>query len=377
MTVIAYLVLALAGLAAAIGAVNLVLVRTPRKRPIASGALVSILIPARNEEANIGAALDAALASTGVEVEVVVMDDGSSDRTAEIVAKFAASDARVRLVNAPPLPEGWTGKVHACQRLAEAARGTHLLFVDADVRLAPQAAARLAAHLHAEHMGGKRFAMASAVPRQITKSLGEMLTVPMINLLMLGYLPVVGMRTRPDPGFGAACGQLIMVEKGAYHAFGGHAAIRNTLHDGLNLARLFRRNGAMTDIVAGQGLAECRMYSDFTESWNGFLKNAHEGMATPVQLPVWTLLLGGGHVLPWLLLPLALAGLAPLAPVLAALALSMGLRAAITLRSRESLWTILLHPAAVCVALAIQWSALLRARRGRPAGWKGRLYPAE
>ncbi|HSP26507.1 MAG TPA: glycosyltransferase, partial [Saliniramus sp.] len=145
MSILAIIALAMAGLAAVIGAINLVLVRTPPKNPIKPGTLVSILIPARNEEANIGAAIAAALASTNVDVEVVVMDDGSTDRTPEIVAGFAVRDPRVRLEHAPPLPEGWTGKVHACQKLADAAGGTHLLFVDADVRLAPQAAARLTA----------------------------------------------------------------------------------------------------------------------------------------------------------------------------------------------------------------------------------------
>jgi hypothetical protein len=377
MTVFAFIALAMAGLAALIGSINLVLVRTPRKNPIKPGTLVSILIPARNEEANIGEAIATALGSANVDVEVVVMDDGSTDRTADIVREFASRDSRVRLVGAPPLPEGWTGKVHACQKLADAARGTHLLFVDADVRLAPQAAARLAAHLQGPHFAGSRFSMVSGVPRQITRSLGEMLTVPMINLLMLGYLPIAGMRARPDPGFGAACGQLIMVDRAAYDALGGHGAIRGTLHDGLKLARRFRENGLMTDIVAGHELAACRMYDGFEESWNGFLKNAHEGMATPVQLPIWTMLLGGGHVLPWLLAPFALLGLAPFWIVFASLFLSMGLRGAITLRTRESLWTIPLHPATVCVALAIQWNALLRARRGVSAGWKGRVYPAE
>ncbi len=372
MSILAWIVLGLAALPALIGGFNLLLVRTPRKRTVKEGTLVSILIPARNEEANIAAAIEAALASSGVDIEVVVMDDGSTDATPAIVSGFAARDTRVRLENAPPLPQGWTGKVHACHCLADAARGTHLLFVDADVRLEPQTAARLVAHLQ-----GTSNAMVSGVPRQITLGWGEIVTVPMINLLMLGYLPVIGMRMRSDPGFGAACGQLIMVEREAYRAIGGHGSIRTTLHDGIQLARRFRLDGFMTDIVAGHELARCRMYADFAQSWDGFLKNAHEGMATPFQLPVWTILLAGGHIAPFFLAPLALAGLAPLWPALAALGLTLSLRAAITLRTRETLWSIPLHPVNVAVALAIQWNALLRSRRGGAAGWKGRVYPAQ
>jgi hypothetical protein len=368
MTWLAIAALALAALPAILGAVNLTLMRAPRARPLPDRTLVSILIPARNEEGNIAASVEAALRSTGVAIEVVVMDDGSTDRTPEIVGALAAADPRVRLERAPPLPEGWTGKVHACFRLAQAARGTHLLFVDADVRLEPSAAAALVSHAAATETP-----MVSAVPRQIMETLGERLTVPSINLLMLGYLPVALMRTRPDPSLGAACGQMLLAEREAYFGVGGHEAIRTRIHDGLQLARVFREKGYRTDVVAGAGLATCRMYRGFAEAWAGFAKNAHEAMATPKALPVWTVLLFGGHVLP-LLLVIASGGTSGLA--WAALALSLGIRAAVTLATRETPWSIPLHPFTVLTGLAIQWTALLRTRRGRPAGWKGRLYPA-
>ena len=185
----AILALALAALPAVLGALNLLLLPRAGGSP-GGGALVSILIPARDEEANIEACLRAALASRGVPVEVLVMDDGSRDATPAIVRRLARADARLRLLSAPALPPGWTGKVHACARLAEAARGTHLLFLDADVRLAPDAAAALAAHAERRDL-----AMVSGVPRQVIRTLGEALTVPTINLLLLGYLPGGGRAT--------------------------------------------------------------------------------------------------------------------------------------------------------------------------------------
>jgi len=356
------LALALAAFPASMAAANLMLQGRAAGAP-APGALVSILVPARDEAANIAACLDAALASAGVPVEVVVMDDGSTDATPAIVAARAALDPRVRLLSAPPLPPGWTGKVHACARLAEAARGTHLLFIDADVRLSPDAAARMAGHAAAHDL-----ALVTGVPRQVIRTVGEGLTVPAINLLMLGYLPGAGRAFTRHPAMAAACGQLILVERGAYEAVGGHSAFRGKLHDGLHLARNLRAAGHRTEVVDGAPLAACRMYSGFREAWHGFLKNAREGMATPVGLPVWTLLLAGGHLLPWLLLPLPLAG--------AALILAYLTRAAITWRGREPSWTVPLHPATVAVALAIQWTALVRGALGRPAGWKGRAYSA-
>ncbi|MFC4170882.1 glycosyltransferase [Microvirga sp. GCM10011540] len=365
MIALGLVLLVLAAFPAVLAFMNLaVLQGTPRHRPQAD-TLVSIIVPARNEATNIAPALDCALASVGVPVEVLVIDDGSTDATAEIVRAYAARDGRVRLLTAPPLEDGWTGKVHACHHAALAARGTHFLFADADVRLAPNAAAILAGHAQASDAK-----LVSAVPRQIMKSLGEWLIVPTINFLMLGYLPMGFMRLSRDPGLGAACGQLVLVEAQAYRAAGGHEAIRSLIHDGIQLARLFRRKGYMTDLLPGDRLASCRMYKSFREAWAGFAKNAHEGMATPVALPVWTVLLFGGHVLPFVLLAIA-----PSVPIALAAFLSLGTRAIVTVATRENPLSIPLHPFTILVGLAIQWSVLLRIGSARRAGWKGRLYP--
>lgn len=369
---LAILALAAALLPAALAASNLVLLRTP-ETDAATDGLVSILIPARDEAGTIAETVRAALASAGGGIEVLVGDDHSTDATAAIVSDLAAGDPRLRLVRIPALPAGWTGKNHACAHLAAEARGGHLLFVDADVWLQPPAAAGLVAH--ARRTGA---ALVSGVPRQIMGSPGEKLTVPMINFLLVGYLPVAMMRASPRPALGAACGQLLLIGREAYEAIGGHGAIRGYLHDGVKLPRLLRAAGYRTDLVAGHGLAVCRMYTSFSACWAGFSKNAHEGMATPRALPVWTLLLGLGHVLPPVLVLAGLFGaLAGPAFFLAtaALILSLATRAAITLVAGEPAATIPLHPVAVCVALAIQWNVLIRQKRAGAAIWKGRSYP--
>jgi hypothetical protein len=158
----------------------------------------------------------------------------------------------------------------------------------------------------------------------------------------------------------------MMVERSAYEATGGHAAISGVLHDALQLARKMRANGHATEIVEGAPLASCRMYTGFVQSWRGFIKNAREGMATPVGLPIWTAMLAGAFLWPIALLP---GGWAVLA-----IALGLALRAAVTFRVREPWWTIPLHPLAVLVALAIQWTALVRGLLGKREGWKGRAY---
>jgi phytoene/squalene synthetase len=371
-TTLAWVVFALAALPAAVALLNALAIRTPKGGRVPDGALVSVLIPARDEAANIRDAVGAALATRGVPVEVVVMDDGSTDGTDAIVADLAARDPRVRLERAPPLPPGWGGKAHACQRAAEAARGTHLLFADADVRLAPDAAERM---LSCSVRGGRPFV--SAVPRQVTGTVGEMLAVPTINLLIRGYFPAFFMRLSGHAAFAVGCGQLMLVERAAYLGAGGHGAVKGTRHDGMALARSMRRNGVATDLVDGSRLATCRMYRGFGETWDGFAKNATEGMATPVGIWVWTALLGLGHVAPPVLALLALLGLAPALPAVGALALSFGVRAGVTWATREDWRTVPLHPVTVAVALAIQWAAITRPMRGVSTAWKGRGYQGE
>ena len=366
MILLSLLAFLLAALFAGMAAANLRLFAPPP--PPSGRPAMSVLIPARDEEANIGAILTSVLASEGVDLDVVVLDDGSADRTGGIVRELAARDARVRLIEGAPLPPGWVGKQHACWQLSLAARSPLLVFLDADVRLAPRCLARLAAFVEAGDLG-----LASGFPRQVTGTLGEAVVVPQIMTVLLGYLPLAMARKAPtDPRFAAASGQILAVTRGAYDAAGGHAAIRRTIHDGIRLARAVRAAGFPTDLCDLSALATCRMYSDWPSVWRGFSKNAREGMATPRALPVWTLLLGGGHLLPLLLLAVA-TGAAFWLALLAAL-LSWGAATAVMACARASWLSALLHPLGVATTLAIQWTALLSGPKRRPAVWRGRSY---
>ena len=371
MIVLAWIVFALALLPLAMTLWNLVLYRPPRAAP-PPGSRVSVLIPARDEAANIGPAMTAVLANRDVKLELVVLDDHSTDGTADIVRAVAAGDARVRLERAPPLPPGWSGKQHACWVLAQHARHDVLLFLDADVRIAPDAVGRAAGLLLAGRAG-----LVSGFPRQITGTLAEHLTIPWIHLLLLGYLPMGFMRLFRAPGFGAGCGQFMVARRHAYMAAGGHAAIRTSLHDGVTLPRAFRRAGFMTDLFDATDLATCRMYAGWDEVWSGFGKNATEGMATAAGLPVWTILIGCGHVLPLpVLLTAMIAGAYQVAMLAgAALLCNMAQRALVAVRFRQNRPVIALHPAGAALLLAMQWTAMVRTLLRRPAVWRGRSYP--
>lgn len=340
-------------------------------RPLPSTDFVrrscSVLIPARNEEANISEALRSVLASEGIDFEVIVLDDGSTDRTAEIVREFAGRDPRVRLETSLPLPPGWCGKNHACHHLASLARHPLLVFMDADVRVTrPDALARLA-----HFVDTSRAALASGVPLEETLTLMERLVIPLIHFVLLGFLPVGRMRKSTDPRFAAACGQILAVRRDAYEGTGGHAAVADHIHDAVALARNFRAHGFRTDLFDATDTFRCRMYRSNAEVWHGFAKNAHEGLATPRLILPATLLLLGGQVL-----PLALVLNAPSPPAFVALAAAFLPRLLAAFRFRQSLTGAILHPFGICALVAIQWSAFFRSLRRQPALWKGRAYPA-
>jgi hypothetical protein len=352
---------------------NLRAYRTPPLPPPGPpGPSISVLIPARDEQSAIGPAVECALASRLVEVEVIVLDDHSTDATAAVVEAIARRDPRVRLIPGPELPRGWCGKQHACARLAEAAQAPLLAFVDADVRLEPDGLARLAAFLDRSNAG-----LVSGVPRQLTGTLAERLVIPLIHFVLLGFLPLGRMRASANAAYAAGCGQIFLTHREAYNRAGGHAAIRASRHDGITLPRAYRRAGLKTDLCDATPVASCRMYRGLADLWRGLEKNATEALAAPSLIVPATLVLAGGQILPfallamsWKLTPLglstaALAALAAYAP-----------RIAGAMRFRQSPLGAILHPLGVALLLAIQWTAFFRARFGRPATWKGRPDPA-
>lgn len=349
---------------------NLSVYRPLAKQKTGSAEPVSVLIPARNEETNIRATLAAVLANRDADFEVIVLDDHSTDRTASVVSEFATRDPRVRLESAPPLPAGWCGKQHACHVLARLARHPLLVFMDADVRLAPDALVRMAGFI--THSG---IALGSGVPRQELGTLSERLLLPLIQFVLLGFLPMHAMRRTRWPSMSAGCGQLFIARRDAYEKCGGHAMLRDSLHDGIKLPRVFRRAGFRTDLFDATDVATCRMYHTNAETWRGLGKNATEGLAAPGTIGPMTALLLGGQVLPLVLCAFApLLSTLGLAFAVAATALAFLPRLVAAALFRQSFGSALLHPLGLLALLGIQWHALGRRFLGRPAEWKGRSY---
>lgn len=330
---------------------------------------ISVLIPARDEAASIARTMNSVLRSEGANVELVVLDDHSTDATADVVLAVSQRDTRVRLIRGRPLPTGWNGKQYACWQLASAAEYPTLAFLDADVRLAPDALRRLF-----DQRQRKDAALLSAFPHQETETLMERMLIPMMHFILLGFLPLNRMRRSRHPAYAAGCGQLFITSRGDYESAGGHAAIRSSRHDGIMLPKAFRWAGLSTDICDGTEIASCRMYHGAREVAHGLLKNASEGIANKRLIMPFTLLLIGGSVLPFVLLPLAIGwgsvwavGIATVGCLLAWLPRWM-----CAMRFSQSKLGALLHPVAVLLFLALQWQSLYYHWRGKQVAWRGR-----
>jgi hypothetical protein len=335
-------------------AVNTALLRRPPARPPRTGRRVAVLLPLRNEAARVEPCLRALLAQQGVPaLEIVVLDDGSTDSTAEVVASIAGG--RVTLITGEPLPPGWLGKPHACAQLASATSAEILVFVDADVVLAPHAVAAGVALLDG-------FDLVSPYP----KIIGQRLVQPLLQWSWLTFLPLRAMERSRRASLAAAGGQLLVVRSAAYAAAGGHAAVRDRVLEDIELARAIKRAGGRIALADGSALATCRMYTSFRDLADGYGKSLWASFGSPAGALAAVALLAGLYVLPFVAL------LAGSAAGLAGYLLGVAGRI-ISARATGGRWfpDALAHPASIVV---FGWLVALSFRRRHQGtlAWKGR-----
>ncbi len=212
------------------------------------------------------------LAQTHPRFELVVLDDHSTDGTADLARAAAGGDARLRVIAGEALPAGWGGKNWACHQLAQAAQGDWLLFTDADTIWAPEALAAVAAE--AERT---RADLLTVWPTQISITWPERLVVPLMALVIIGYLPVFMVHYTPWSPFAAANGQCLLFRRSAYDAIGGHAALRGEVLEDVKFARRVKAARLRLRMADGNHLVACRMYSDWPAVRDGYAKNILSG----------------------------------------------------------------------------------------------------
>jgi glycosyltransferase involved in cell wall biosynthesis len=252
--------------------VNLTLIPTLRAAaPPAKQPLVSVIIPARDEAHIIERTVRAFLAQTYANIEVIVVNDRSTDATGDIVR--AIHDDRLTVIDGIEPPPGWLGKPWALHQGSRAARGELLLFVDADLIYAPAALGAAVAYLQARCV-----ALLSLFPHLVMQGFGEYASMPMMPMVFHTFLPTwISNRTRfARLALGGGTGNLVVRE--VYEASGGHEELRDAVVDDIALARLVRRNGGRTEIVRAEELVSLRMYHGLSEVVDGFTKNTFSAL---------------------------------------------------------------------------------------------------
>ena len=230
--------------------------------------LVSILIPARNEEKNLPSLLLDLQKQDYKNLEIIVFDDQSNDNTKEVMSDISINDKRIKYYYSGELPSGWLGKNYACHSLGNLAQGKYYLFLDADVRVGN----RLVSHtIH--YLCKHRLKLLSIFPLQRMETVGEKTSVPNMNYILLTLLPLILVRKAPPASLSAANGQFMLFEATIYHKLQPHKTAKDKKAEDIEIARLYKINKERIACITGYQEISCRMYTGLMEAIAGFSKN--------------------------------------------------------------------------------------------------------
>lgn len=257
---------------------------------------VSVLVPARNEAANLPVLLDALSDQDYNNFEIIVYDDQSVDNTPKILERYAERNNRISWIKGDEVPGGWTGKNFACHNLAQKARGDLFLFLDADVRTGRNMLSKAVSYF-----SRYRLNLLSIFPHQVMKATGEWLTVPLMNWILLSLLPLILVGKSKRSSLAAANGQFMLFDAGVYRIHKWHEQVKHHLVEDIIINRMMKKKGYKTATLLGNNDVMCRMYSSFKEGANGFAKNVLEffGGRIVTGILFTILVLPGVVIIPW------------------------------------------------------------------------------
>jgi glycosyltransferase involved in cell wall biosynthesis len=324
---------------------------------------ISAIVPARNEELSIGSCLAALLLQPEI-LEIIVVNDQSSDKTAEIVRARMTQAARVHLLETGGVPDGWVGKNNAAAMGAAGAMQAWLLFVDADAEVLPGACAKALATAIESGAG-----LISYSPEQVTVKWYEKALIPFIYCRLARKFSYEAVND-PKKKAAAANGQFLMIHRSVYDAIGGHAAVASEILEDIAIARRVKAAGYAVRFSSGIGLVRARMYRSFAAMWAGWRKNLYRLMDGTPQAFGWEM----ESVIPWIPFFLIIAGLwfpiAILAGVLLLL-LRQARYGSELVRNRYPFTLIIYYVPAVLMYAGVLMASYFSYSRGR-VEWKGR-----
>ena len=367
---------------------HLDIVVTPTPPP-ANAPLISVCVPARNEERNIRACVESILAQDYPNFEVIILEDRSTDATGEILRSLAAhtvpaslrENDKLKVISGSDLPKGWAGKPHALFQASKAARGEWLCFVDADTFLSPTTLSSCYAKANETKAD-----MFTIMTFQIMGSFWEKVVMPIVmTALSVGFSP----RKVNDPKSkdAIANGQFILIKRSVYDAIGGHESVRDQIVEDKAISEQVKWNGYRLIVANGYSIVKTRMYTSLPEMWEGWTKNIYLGLSdrpslmllgafgafillvVALFLPLWPLLgmfwyLQGGS---WL-------ALAVIFESLILWTIVIYVRARVAIGMGISAWYAFTLPLGAAVFAAMMITSTWKVISGKGVTWKGRIY---
>ena len=338
--------------------------------------LISILIPARNEEKNIGKCLLSLIKQDYVNTEILVLNDNSTDETAKIVEEISNIHKSVKLINGKSLPEGWTGKTYACYQLFKRSKGKYLFFTDADTIHKKESVTSAISCLIQEKLD-----LLSACPEQVMKSFHERMVINLTNFQIL-IPPLLFIRKSKIPIFGSGIGSLMIVKRNIYRKMRGHKSIKNSCIEDTAISKLFIKNGYKFMIFNGRRIYSTRLYNNFNEIYEGFCRTFLGNFNSKFAVSLIILVMFIFFLLPFILLPLLpfvefrinTLFYSNLLIVSLQILFILLTRTMATIKINGKIIDIFLHPISIFYMVFMNSRLLFQNRGKSQIRWKGRMY---
>jgi len=336
--------------------------------------LISVLIPARNEEKNIGRCLRSLVKQDYSNIEILVLDDNSNDTTYNIVDGWSKKDSRIESLRGKPLLPGWKGKSYACHQLSKHARGEYLIFTDADTLHFPNSVSSSIAALLSNDLDAL-----SVFPKQIMVTIHERMVVIFINLAIMALMPLALIGKIKNPKISIANGQFMLFKRKIYDSIEGHRNIKKDIVEDVAISKQIKKCGFKFMVFDGRTNIYCRMYNGFREVVRGFSKFIFASMNYSIaRLAAVVSLVLILFLVPLILFPIGFYIIRwPLiinVNLLIQISIIFIIRIAMTFRFRSRILDIILHPLSMFYIMSLSVNSVYQAKYGKGIYWKDRIY---
>jgi chlorobactene glucosyltransferase len=343
---------------------------------LVSPPLVSVLIPARNEESNIRRILNSMIKQDYPNLEILVLDDNSTDATAQIVEKIMEKDSRIKLIKGAPLPAGWKGKCFACHQLSKIAKGSYFVFTDADTLHYPNSISGSLAALLKNNLD-----VTSIYPRQIAVTFSERMTVRFINLAILSFMPLILVKHTKGPFFSTAIGQFLLFKREAYEKTGGFESVKDEILEDINISKQVKRCGLKIMVYDGSDSIFCRMFTNLADVVKGFTRFIYAAFDCNFLMEfIAVFFISLMFMVPFILLPLGIFIFDWPAKTISLniiqIFLIFTIKFILAIRFKERILDVFFTPISVAYIVLAAINSYLQSRFGKGVNWKDRVYNA-